>query len=129
MEEHPRIIDITAALKLLMPNVNKLDSYESIIDFVISKVIDDVASYTHIPIQELPESLDKTIISICVQIIKTHQFLTPIEDKNDDVQSLSEGDTSVTFKSPATIYTELQSINPLSDNYLVILNSYRKILR
>lgn len=129
MEEHPRIDDITTTLKSLIPNTNKLDSYDSIINFVVSKVIDDVTSYTHIPVIELPEELDKVIVSISMQLIDSHQFLVPIEDKNDDVQSLSEGDTSVTFKSPATIFTELQSINPLSDNYVTILNNYRRIQR
>lgn len=129
MEKHPRIENITNTLKALLSNSNKLDGYDSIIDFVISKVVDDVTSYTHIPVEELPEELDKTIVSISMQLIESHQFLVPIEDKNNDVQSLSEGDTSVTFKSPATVYTELQSINPLSDNYATILNSYRRIKR
>ncbi|WP_334328437.1 hypothetical protein [Companilactobacillus sp. HBUAS59699] len=129
MKKHPRIENITDTLKKLLPNSNKLDGYDSIIDFVISKVVDDVTSYTHIPVEELPEELDKTIVSISMQLIDSHQFLVPIEDKNNDVQSLSEGDTSVTFKSPATVYTELQSINPLSDDYATILNSYRRIKR
>lgn len=129
MEKHPRIENITQTLKSLIPNNNELDYYDSTVDFVISKVIDDVTSYTHIPVLELPEELDRTIVSICMQLINSHQFLTPIEDKNDDVQSLSEGDTSVTFKSPSAIYVELQTINPLSDNYLNILNSYRRVKR
>lgn len=129
MDKHPRIENITTILKSLVPNSNKLDYYDSTIDFVVSKVIDDVTSYTHISIIELPEELDKMIVSICIQLINSHQFLTPIEDKNTDVQSISEGDTSVTFKSPSAIYTELQTINPISDNYLSILNSYRRIKR
>ncbi|APX72711.1 hypothetical protein M5C72_06265 [Companilactobacillus allii] len=127
MEEHPRIDNITTILKSLVPNSKSIDGYDSIVNFVISKVIDDVASYTHIPVIELPEELDKTIVSICMQLMESHQLLVPIEDKNTDVAALSEGDTSVTFKSPATVYTELQLVNTLTDNYLMILNNYRRI--
>ncbi|MBT9022214.1 hypothetical protein BTH71_06410 [Lactobacillus delbrueckii subsp. bulgaricus] len=41
------------------------------------------------------------------------------------VQSITEGDVSVSFKSQAELYQALQDSNPITDNYLNLLNSYR----
>lgn len=126
MKKHLRFDDLSKKLvKLLDVEGEQI----SIIDFILEKVINDVANYVHIPIVELPEELDSTIISLCIQNADTHQFLTPKDEKSGNVSSLSEGDTSVTFKSKSEVYAELQSVNTLTDNYIAQLNSFRKIKR
>ncbi|WP_119325702.1 hypothetical protein [Companilactobacillus musae] len=128
MIEFPRKENITTKLAVLVPdNGNK--NYSSVIDFVVDKVVSDISNYIHISIDLMPEELDMTIISMCVQVIDTHELLTPIEDRNDGVTSLSEGDISVSFKTPADVYSTLQSVNPITDNFISQLNGFRRVQR
>jgi len=128
MIEFPRKEAITTKIAVLIPKDGN-ENYSSIIDFVVNKVVGDVSNYIHIPIDSIPEELDMTIISMCVQIIETHELLTPVEDRNDGVTSLSEGDVSVSFKTPAEVYSTLQSVNSVTDNFIVQLNNFRRIQR
>ena len=70
-----------------------------------------------------------TIISMCVQVIDTHELLTPVDDRNDGVTSLSEGDVSVSFKTPADVYSTLQAVNSITDNFVAQLNQFRRVQR
>lgn len=99
------------------------ENYDKVLEFSLSKVIQDVANYLNTPVNELAEELDYTIIAMTVQIVNTHDLLKT--DKN--VQSLTEGDTSITFKDSAAIYQELQKINVISDDYLSTLNNFRRL--
>lgn len=103
------------------------DRYDKILDFTLRKVLNDVSNYCNIPVDELPGELDETIVALSVQVINTHQWLTPLEDQANNVASLNEGDTSVSFKDPSEVYATLQSVNTLTDNYLAILNNFRKV--
>ncbi|MCI1922629.1 MAG: hypothetical protein LKJ43_02975 [Lentilactobacillus buchneri] len=125
MEKHPRFEELLKKVKLLNPNENENQNYDSIIEFVLEKVINDVANYTHLTIAELPEALDHTIIGLCTQLIATHDYLGTGNLTN--VDTLNEGDTSVKFKSPAAIYAELQGVNSLTDDYLMQLNQFRVV--
>lgn len=126
---HKRYDDLLKELAELvaMPDGDDEDHYTKVLKYSLSKVIQDVANYTNIPIGELPEELDYTIVSLVIQVIDTHGWLTPDDDQTGNVQSLSEGDTSVTFKSVASIYSELQSVNSITDNYTNILNNFRRL--
>jgi hypothetical protein len=125
VEKHPRFEELLKKVKLLNPNENENQNYDSIIEFVLEKVINDVANYTHLTIAELPEALDHTIIGLCTQLIATHDYLGTGNLTN--VDTLNEGDTSVKFKSPAAIYAELQGVNSLTDDYLMQLNQFRVV--
>ena len=93
------------------------------------RILADLAIWVSGDVSEIPEALDMTIISMCTQFINTHELLTPIEDRNNGVTSLSEGDVSVSFKTPADVYTTIQSANPITDNFLAQLNSFRRVQR
>lgn len=125
MEKHPRFDELLEKVKLLTSNSDDNAGYDTIIEFTLEKVINDVANYTHIAITELPEALDHTIIALCTQLIATHDYLGTGNLTN--VNSLNEGDTSVQFKSPAAIYAELQGVNSLTDDYLSQLNDFRVV--
>lgn len=129
MDKYPRRDELLKQLKLLNPDDWSNPSYQVMMEFGFDKVAQDVANYTHLPIEELPEGLDMTIIGLCQQFLATHQLLTPIADRDGDVKTLSEGDTSVTFKSVGEVYAELQSVNSLTDNYTAQLNSFRVVKR
>ena len=116
---------IASQVKLLIPNNDENPSYEQIIDFTIDKIMNDVANYCNIPINELPNELSTVAVNMAVQAIKVNGFLDGESAAN--IQSLNEGDTSVTFKPVSDIYVALQGLNPITDNYTSILNNFRRL--
>ena len=112
-------------VKLLIPNNNKNPDYDKIIDFTVDKIMNDIANYCNIPIDELPNELSTVAVSMVVQAIKVNGVLD--SESTANIQSLSEGDTSVTFKPVSDIYVALQSLNPITDNYTNILNNFRRL--
>lgn len=116
---------IVDQVKLLIPNDNENPDYEQIIDFTVDKIMNDIANYCNIPIDELPNELSTVVVNMAVQAIKVNGFL---DDENAaNIQSLNEGDTSVTFKPVSDIYVALQGLNPITDNYTNILNNFRRL--
>lgn len=128
MIEFPRKDKIVAKMAILVPD-NGNEDYSSIIDFVVDKVVSDVSNYIHFSIDSIPEELDMTVVSMCMQLLDTHELLKPVDDRNDGVSSLSEGDVSVSFKTPAEVYSTLQTVNSITDNFVVQLNSFRRVKR
>ena len=112
-------------VELLIPNNNKNPDYDKIIDFTVDKIMNDIANYCNIPTDELPNELSTVAVSMAVQAIKVNGFLDGESAAN--IQSLNEGDTSVTFKPVSDIYVALQSLNPITDNYTGILNNFRRL--
>lgn len=116
---------IVSQVKLLIPNNDENPNYEQIIDFTVDKIMNDIANYCNIPIDELPNELSTVVVNMAVQAIKVNGFL---DDENAaNIQSLNEGDTSVTFKPVSDIYVALQGLNPITDNYTNILNNFRRL--
>ena len=116
---------ITDQVKLLIPNNNENPDYDKIIDFTVDKIMKDISNYCNIPIDELPNELSTVVVNMAVQAIKVNGFLDGESAAN--IQSLNEGDTSVTFKPMSDIYVTLQGLNPITDNYTNILNNFRRL--
>ena len=116
---------IVNQVKLLIPNNNKNPNYDEIFDFTVYKIMNDIANYCNIPIDELPNELSTVVVSMAVQAIKVNGFLDGESTAN--IQSLNEGDVSVTFKPVSDIYVALQGLNPITDNYTSILNNFRRL--
>ena len=116
---------IVNQVKLLIPNNNKNPDYDKTIDFTVDKIMNDIANYCNIPIDELPNELSTVAVSMVVQAIKVNGVLDSESAAN--IQSLNEGDVSVTFKPVSDIYVALQSLNPITDNYTGILNNFRRL--
>ena len=116
---------IANQVKLLIPNNNENPDYDKIIDFTVDKIMNDIANYCNIPIDELPNELSTVVVNMTVQAIKVNGFLDGESATN--IQSLNEGDTSVTFKPMSDIYLALQGLNPITDNYTNILNNFRRL--
>ena len=116
---------IVDQVKLLIPNDNENPNYDQIIDFTVDKIMNDIANYCNIPIDELPKELSTVVVNMAVQAIKVNGFLDGESAAN--IQSLNEGDTSVTFKPVSDIYLALQGLNPITDNYTNILNNFRRL--
>ena len=116
---------IVNQVKLLITNDDENPSYEQIIDFTVDKIMNDIANYCNISIDELPNELSTVAVNMAVQAIKVNGFLD--SESATNIQSLSEGDTSVTFKPVSDIYVALQGLNPITDNYTNILNNFRRL--
>ena len=93
-----------------------------LIDFSVDRVIQSVANFTNIPVDELPPEIDSTITAMCLQLIQTHEWTS-----NDVVNSISEGDVSVNFGSPAEIYAQVQKLNPVTDDFISDLVHFRRL--
>ena len=116
---------IVNQVKLLIPNNNKNPDYDKIIDFTVDKIMNDIANYCNISIDELPNELSTVAVSMVVQAIKVNGVLD--SENTANIQSLNEGDVSVTFKPVSDIYVALQGLNPITDNYTSILNNFRRL--
>ena len=116
---------IVNQVKLLIPNNNKNPDYDKIIDFTVDKIMNDIANYCNISIDELPNELSAVVVSMTVQAIKVNGVLD--SESSANIQSLNEGDVSVTFKPVSDIYLALQGLNPITDNYTNILNNFRRL--
>ena len=116
---------IVNQVKLLIPNSNENPDYDKIIDFTVEKIMNDIANYCNIPIDELPNELSTVAVSMAVQAIKVNGILD--SENTANIQSLNEGDVSVTFKPVSDIYVALQGLNPITDNYTGILNNFRRL--
>ena len=127
MDKYPRFHGRRKGLADLLPNTDDMPNYDSVLEFTLDKVISDISIYTNIPILELPEALEPTILGLAVQTIDTHQWLVPKDQQVGNIQSLSEGDTSVSFRSPSDIYSALQATNTITDNYVMLLNNFRRL--
>ena len=93
-----------------------------LIDFSLNRVIQSVANFTNIPVNELPPEIDSTITAMCLQLIQTHDWTS-----KDVVNSISEGDVSVNFGSPAEIYAQVQKLNPVTDDFISDLIHFRRL--
>lgn len=116
---------IVNQVKLLVSNSNENPDYDKIVDFTVDKITNDIANYCNIPIDELPNELSTVAVSMAVQAIKVNGFLD--SENTANIQSLNEGDVSVTFKPVSDIYVALQGLNPITDNYTGILNNFRRL--
>ena len=116
---------IVNQVKLLIPNNNENPDYDKIIDFTVDKIMNDIANYCNISIDELPNELSAVVVSMTVQAIKVNGVLDSESAAN--IQSLNEGDVSITFKPVSDIYVALQGLNPITDNYTSILNNFRRL--
>lgn len=116
---------IVNQVKLLVSNSNENPDYDKIVDFTVNKITNDIANYCNIPIDELPNELSTVVVSMVVQAIKVNGVLD--SESTANIQSLNEGDVSVTFKPVSDIYLALQGLNPITDNYTSILNNFRRL--
>lgn len=118
--EHPRKANLLGKIKALYP---LKESQEELASFALDKVTDAVSAYCNIPVADLPAELDSGIIGMAIQELDSCLWSDGGADPS--VQSITEGDVSVSFKSQAELYQALQESNPITDNYLNLLNSYR----
>ncbi|WDF83630.1 hypothetical protein PQ472_05180 [Lacticaseibacillus pabuli] len=126
---HPRRDGLLAKVQQLSPKQDAQSDadYTAITGFALDKVIDDVANYTHIPMEELPGELDTTIVAMTLNAMAELGLLGAVSGDSGPVSSISEGDASMSFVSPLEAYTTLAGANTLTSNYLATLNTFRVV--
>lgn len=110
------------------PDSQDQDQYDAVMDLILDKVISDVCNYTHIPINELPPELDLVLIGMMGAIINERALLAPIASNDKATVSVSEGDTSITFRDPSAVISTLASVNTVNNDYRAQLNSFRRVI-
>ncbi|MCL0330607.1 hypothetical protein [Apilactobacillus xinyiensis] len=112
---------------MLIPNTYNFDSYDKILDYVVDKTMNDVAIYTNVPIEELSGAVSYIVVDMCVTLVKSTEVLTPLEDRDDGISSVTEGDESVTFKPISESIASINAANPITKDYRGQLNHFRRL--
>lgn len=125
-----RKTEVLARAKIFYPKSDSQDQaqYDAVMDLILDKVINDVCNYTHIPITELPPELDLVLIGMMGTVINERALLAPIGTNGKAMASVSEGDTSITFRDPSAVISTLASVDTVNNNYRAQLNSFRRVI-
>ncbi|MGO0903530.1 phage head-tail connector protein [Clostridioides difficile] len=106
-------------LKKLLGFSREDDSKDIILEFVLEDVEEMVKSYCNI--LTIPEGLNGTILRMAIDMYK-NESLGSEDIALGSISSISEGDTSVSYRSSASEFKE-----SLLKDYKAQLNRYRKI--
>nr|DAW24769.1 MAG TPA: head to tail adaptor [Caudoviricetes sp.] len=102
--------------------------YEMVLDFVIDKVLNDVSLYTHIPIEEFPDSIFQTIVMLASNFIDSFGLINDEEtNANQDVKEISEGDTKVVYADKRLRLQQSLASSSINGNFTALLNSVRRL--
>lgn len=125
-----RKTEVLVRAKIFYPKPDSQDQaqYDAVMDLILDKVINDVCNYTHIPITELPPDLDLVLIGMMGTVINERALLAPIGTNGKAMASVSEGDTSITFRDPSAVISTLASVDTVNNNYRAQLNSFRRVI-
>ncbi|ENZ9563956.1 phage head-tail connector protein [Clostridioides difficile] len=106
-------------LKKLLGFSREDDSKDTILEFILEDVEEMVKNYCNVP--TIPEQLNSTILRMAIDMYK-NESLGSEDIALGSISSISEGDTSVSYRSSASEFKE-----SLLKDYKVQLNRYRKI--
>lgn len=121
--------DILSKLRIIIPKTDEAPNYDAIMDYTVDKVLSDISNYTNIAVDELPDSILFIAVGMSNDLIRT----TGLLDQNDStlgtlgVSSITEGDESITFRSIGDDIAKIQASTPISKDYRLQLNAYRKL--
>ncbi|MCI9907760.1 phage head-tail connector protein [Clostridioides difficile] len=106
-------------LKKLLGFSREDDSKDTILEFILEDVEEMVKNYCNVP--TIPEQLNSTILRMAIDMYK-NESLGSEDIALGSISSISEGDTSVSYRSSASEFKE-----SLLKDYKLQLNRYRKI--
>lgn len=96
------------------------DSKDFLLEFTLEKTEDTIKNYCNI--KEIPEELNNTVLSMAVDLYR-NENLGFEESPLGSVSSISEGDTTVSYKSSSNEFKDT-----LIKDYKAQLNRYRKLV-
>ena len=106
-------------LKKLLGFSREDDSKDTILEFILEDVEEMVKNYCNVP--TIPEQLNSTILKMAIDMYK-NESLGSEDIALGSISSISEGDTSVSYRSSASEFKE-----SLLKDYKSQLNRYRKL--
>ncbi|NJB05868.1 hypothetical protein GSQ22_08530, partial [Clostridioides difficile] len=106
-------------LKKLLGFSREDDSKDTILEFILEDVEEMVKNYCNVP--TIPEQLNSTILRMAIDMYK-NESLGSEDIALGSISSISEGDTSVSYRSSASEFKE-----SLLKDYKSQLNRYRKL--
>lgn len=106
-------------LKKLLGFSREDDSKDTILEFILEDVEEMVKNYCNVP--TIPEQLNSTILRMAIDLYK-NESLGSEDIALGSISSISEGDTSVSYRSSASEFKE-----SLLKDYKSQLNRYRKL--
>lgn len=106
-------------LKKLLGFSREVDSKDTVLEFILEDVEETVKNYCNISV--IPKELNSTILRMAIDMYK-NESLGSEDVALGSIFSISEGDTSVSYRSSASEFKE-----SLLKDYKVQLNRYRKI--
>ncbi|HBF6312414.1 TPA: phage head-tail connector protein [Clostridioides difficile] len=106
-------------LKKLLGFSREDDSKDTMLEFILEDVEEMVKNYCNVP--TIPEQLNSTILRMAIDMYK-NESLGSEDIALGSISSISEGDTSVSYRSSASEFKE-----SLLKDYKSQLNRYRKL--
>lgn len=106
-------------LKVLLGIKLEDTSKDAILEFTVDNVKEMIFNHCHI--KELPEGLINTAYRMCLDLYR-NENLGDESNPLGSISSISEGDTSTSFRSNATEFKD-----SLLKDYKKQLNRYRKV--
>lgn len=106
-------------LKKLLGFSREDDSKDTILEFILEDVEEMIKNYCNVP--TIPEQLNSTILRMAIDMYK-NESLGSEDIALGSISSISEGDTSVSYRSSASEFKE-----SLLKDYKSQLNRYRKL--
>lgn len=106
-------------LKKLLGFSREDDSKDTVLEFILEDVEETVKNYCNISV--IPKELNNTILRMAIDMYK-NESLGSEDIALGSISSISEGDTSVSYRSSASEFKE-----SLLKDYKSQLNRYRKI--
>ncbi|ACQ53978.1 phage head-tail connector protein [Clostridium botulinum] len=96
------------------------DSKDFLLEFVLEDIEQIVKDYCHI--KEIPEALNTTVLKMAIDMYR-NENLGEEESTLGSISSISEGDTSVSYRNSTTEFKD-----SLIKDYKSQLNKYRKLV-
>lgn len=90
------------------------------LQFVLSDVKQIIKNYCHI--KEVPKELNTTVLRMAIDLYR-NKNLGEEESSLGSISSITEGDTSISYRSSATEFKD-----SLLNDYKAQLNKYRKLV-
>lgn len=96
-------------------------SVDNILDFILADVEEVIKNYCNV--EEMPEGLEQTAYRMAVDLYR-NENIGQEESASGPVSSLTEGDTSVSFRQ----YADEHFKDTVLKSYKPVLNRYRRIV-
>lgn len=130
MGDFPRIEELKSKLKILhsKPKDMEQPTYDLLIDLTTDKMIEEVAAFINAPVEEIPKGLDSAMLMRLSSWFTDSGVLVSSNDRlTGSVKSVTEGDGSVSWNTPAWALTKLSDTLLINDELTRTLVKYRRM--